>query len=183
MAATEKLVDRTAPVARSEAFRRLADQHLAEAYRLALAIVHDAAEAEDATHDAFVTAWREWRTLRDVSKFEAWFDRIVVNTCRNRLRRQRWWLRRSVRDVSMELVSGGLEGLRAAEDREILARAISRLTADQRVVIALRFYRDLTVQQIADRIGVPTGTVKSRLHYALGALQLALEPTAEERAP
>ena len=68
---------------RAGAFRALADRHLDAAYRLAHAILRDPTEAQDATHDAFVTAWRSWDSLRDTTKFEPWFDRIVVNTCRN----------------------------------------------------------------------------------------------------
>src|SRR5262245_53147430 len=72
--------------ARDAAFLRLASEHLDRAYRLARAIVRDPAEAQDATHDAFVQAWRKWGSLRDPDRFDAWFDRILVNTCRNRLR-------------------------------------------------------------------------------------------------
>ena len=85
------LADRPSLVAgeetgRAAAFTRLADEHLDRAYRLARAILRDPAEAQDATHDAFVQAWRKWDTLRDPARFEPWFDRILVNTCRDRLR-------------------------------------------------------------------------------------------------
>ena len=86
-------------VQRDAAFVRLADKHLDQAYRLARAILRDAGEAQDATHDAFVQAWRKWETLRDPSRFEAWFDRILVNTCRNRLRAGR----RQATDISAEV--------------------------------------------------------------------------------
>ncbi len=71
---------------RADAFRDLADKHLDASYGLAYLILGQRAEAEDATHDAFVTAWRKWSTLRDHDLFQHWFDRILVNTCRNRLR-------------------------------------------------------------------------------------------------
>src|SRR6266540_3864812 len=72
--------------ARADAFRALADRHLDASYRLAHVILGQRAEAEDATHDAFVTAWSKWSTLRDPELFEHWFDRILVNTCRNHMR-------------------------------------------------------------------------------------------------
>ena len=153
---------------RAGAFRQLADQHLDAAYRLAHAILRDPAEAQDATHDAFVAAWRSWDSLRDRGKFEPWFDRIVVNTCRNRLRRER---RRSAVDE----FSHSLE-------REVIGEALASLSPDHQVVVALRFYRDLTISQIAERIGVPVGTVQSRLHYALKRLQVEIEAT-ESRGP
>ena len=133
---------------RDAAFVRLADEHLDRAYRLARAILRDPTEAQDATHDAFVQAWRKWEMLRDPSRFEPWFDRILVNTCRNRLRSTR----RQATDISAEvaLVTGDHAG--HAEDRHVLGAAIEALSPDHQVVIALRFYRDLTVEDIATRL-------------------------------
>ena len=151
---------------RDAAFVRLADEHLDRAYRLARAILRDPAEAQDATHDAFVQAWRKWGTLRDPARFEAWFDRILVNTCRNRLRSNRW----TTTDISTEvaLVSG--DHAHRAEDRQVVGAAIAALSPDHQVVVALRFYRDLSVADIAVRLDVPVGTVHSRLHYAMKRL-------------
>ena len=161
---------------RDAAFVRLADQHIDRAYRLARAILRDPTEAQDATHDAFVQAWRKWATLRDPSRFEPWFDRILVNTCRNRLRSTR----RLATDISVEiaLVTGDHAG--HTEDRHVIGAAIEALSPDHQVVVALRFYRDLTVEDIATRLGVPAGTVRSRLHYALKRLHETIEP-AESR--
>jgi len=72
-------------------FRELADRRINLAYGLAYAILRDRADAQDATHDAFIRAWDKWGSLHDVSRFEAWFDRILVNVCRNRLRRRSRW--------------------------------------------------------------------------------------------
>jgi RNA polymerase sigma-70 factor, ECF subfamily len=157
---------------RDAAFVRLADEHLDRAYRLARAILHDPVEAQDATHDAFVQAWRKWATLRDPTRFEPWFDRILVNTCRNRLRSNR----RQATDISAEvaLVTGDHAG--RSDDRHVLGAAIETLSPDDRIVVALRFYRDLRVEDIAIRLGVPTGTVKSRLHRALKRLHDTIEP-------
>ncbi len=74
------------PSERAQAFLRLADDHLDSGYRLARAILRDPTEAQDATHDAFEQAWRKWPSLRDPTRFQQWFDRILVNTCRDRLR-------------------------------------------------------------------------------------------------
>jgi hypothetical protein len=81
-----RLAEVASETARADAFRTLADRHLDASYRLAHVILGQRAEAEDASHDAFVTAWRNWSSLRDPELFEHWFDRILVNTCRNRLR-------------------------------------------------------------------------------------------------
>ena len=161
--------------ARSEAFVRLADQHLDRAYGLARAILRDQVDAQDATHDAFVKAWRAWGTLRDRSRFEPWFDRILVNTCRNRLRS-----RREATDISEEIAVAAGDPYRQADDRDALGSAIAALSVDHQVVIALRFYRDLAIEDIAVRLGIPAGTVRSRLHYALRQLHASIDaPRAE----
>ncbi len=125
---------------RDAAFVRLADEHLDKAYRLARAILRDPAEAQDATHDAFVQAWRKWETLRDQSRFEPWFDRILVNTCRNRLRSTR----RLATDISVEVALATGDHAGRAEDRDVIGAAIAALSPDHQVVVALRYYRDLT---------------------------------------
>ena len=156
---------------RDAAFVRLADEHLDRAYRLARAILRDPAEAQDATHDAFVQAWRKWDTLRDQSRFEPWFDRILVNTCRNRLRSNR----RLTTDISAEVALATGDHAGGVADRDVIGAAISALSPDHQVVVALRYYRDLTVDDIARRLGVPSGTVQSRLHYALKRLHDAID--------
>ena len=171
----------TAPIGaasgRDAAFVALANEHLDRAYRLARAILHDPAEAQDATHDAFVQAWRKWETLRDSTRFEPWFDRILVNTCRNRLRSRRW----QATDISAEVALATGDHAALTEDRQVIGAAIAALSPDHQVVVALRFYRDLTVDDIARRLGIPSGTVRSRLHYAMRRLHDAIEPADTPR--
>ena len=164
--------------ARAEAFRTLADRHLDASYRLAHLILGQRAEAEDATHDAFVTAWGKWSTLRDPELFEHWFDRILVNTCRNRMRHIS--LRR-IKDLSPDLEFVASDAYGPMHDRGLLWPAMAQLAPDQRVVVALRFYRDLSIDQIAARLGVRAGTVKSRLHRALRELRISLDQADPKR--
>ena len=161
---------------RGGAFGRLADEHLDRAYGLARAILRDPAEAQDATHDAFVQAWRKWDTLRDQARFEQWFDRILVNTCRNRLRAPS----RRTTDISLEVALATGDHARGSDDRAAIGSAIAGLSPDHRVVVALRYYRDLTVDEIASRLGIPPGTVQSRLHYALKRLHGAIDAPGGE---
>lgn len=158
--------------AQADAFRMLADRHLDASYGLAYLILGQRAEAEDATHDAFLMAWRKWSTLRDHELFERWFDRILVNTCRNRLRHA---ARRRTQDLSPELDVRASDAYAPTHDRAQLWPALARLAPDQRVVVALRFYRDLSIDQIAAALGVPSGTVKSRLHRGLRELRAGLD--------
>ena len=156
---------------RGAAFTRLAEEHLDRAYRLAHAILRDPTDAQDATHDAFVQAWRKWETLRDQSSFQPWFDRILVNICRNRLKAPS----RRATDISsaIALTTGDHAG--QTDDHATLAAAISGLSRDHQVVVALRFYRDMTIEDIAACLGIPAGTVQSRLHYALKRLHAAID--------
>lgn len=168
-------VDGDAP--RRAAFARFTDARLARAYRLAAVILRDPVEAEDAVHDAGVQAWRHWADLRDEAKADAWFDRIIVNECRGRLRRRR------VTPLTLPDPPDGEapDAYRAFVERDALRGALARLDADHRIVVILRHLEGLTPAEIAERTGVREGTVKSRLHYALRELRAALE--AAERLP
>ena len=162
---------------RVTAFVELAERHLDASYRLARAILHDRAEAEDATHDAVVTAWQQFSTLRDVAHFDGWFHRILVNTCRNRLARAARW---HTQDETLEWAAAG-DAFGQANDRDLIGAALRQLTPDHRVVVALRFYRDLSVDQIARQLGVRPGTIHSRLHYALKRLAALIDAADAER--
>jgi RNA polymerase sigma-70 factor (ECF subfamily) len=109
--------------------------------------------------------------LRDPARFEHWFDRILVNTCRNRLRQSARW---QIRDLSPDMAATRSDPMAQALDRDLLGAAIRTLSPDHRVVVALRFYRDLPVDEIARRLGIRPGTVHSRLHYAMKRLQAVL---------
>ncbi len=166
---------------RADAFTRLLDRGLDSHYRLASVILGDPIEAEDAVHDAAVVAWRGFGALRDRDRFEAWFGRILVNGCRDRLRRRR--RRPIVAWIPMlgDLDTGPkvLDETEAVATRDELGRAFATLEPDHVVVIALRFYADLSVREIANRLGIPEGTVKSRLHHGLKHLKAAVEENQE----
>jgi RNA polymerase sigma-70 factor (ECF subfamily) len=165
---------------RATAFAALLERGLDTQYRLAAVILGDAVEAEDAVHDAAVIAWRDFASLRDRDRFEAWFGRILVNGCRDRLRARR--RRPTVVPIPTDDEPGvGLTSVSIAgvADRDLLARAFVALDPDHAIVVVLRFYADLTVPEIADRLGIAEGTVKSRLHHALRRLRVAVA-SAEE---
>jgi len=175
----EAQVRATDPDVRAAAFRAMADRHMDGAYRLARVILHDPADAQDAAHDAWVQAWRKWGSLRDPDRFEPWFNRILVNTCRDRLRRQ---ARRPTQDLSGEIAAWakGPDPMTEVDTRDLLRRGLAHLSPDHQLVVALRFYRDLTADQIAEQLGIRVGTVHSRLHYALKQLHAVLsEPGAK----
>lgn len=143
------------------------------AYRLARAILLDDRDAEDAVQEAVLSAWRRQSAIRDPQRFDAWFDRIVVNECRDQLRKRR-------RTVPVAAPPVGFEPMAAAPDTGTdadLDRALASLSIDHRIVVVMRYLQDRTVEDIAARLGIPAGTVKSRLHHALKALRADLETT------
>jgi RNA polymerase sigma-70 factor, ECF subfamily len=163
---------------RAVAFRSLMGGALDDAYRRASVLLGDRFEAEDAVHDAAEKAWRGWRSLRDPARFDAWFGRILVNTCRDRLRSRRRVQQIEVPDDAGREPVAGAAPAGAGEDGR-LREALSTLSPDERIVVALRYEADLTVPSIAALVGVPEGTIKSRLHHAHRKLRTALEGRAQ----
>jgi RNA polymerase sigma-70 factor (ECF subfamily) len=145
---------------------------LPEAYRLARAILLDDADAEDAVQQASFTAWQRQRSLRDPDRFEPWFERILVNQCRDQLRKRR----RSVPIVTPPpAFEPGAATTDPADEDPDLDAALATLDVDHRVVVVMRYWQDRTIDDIAARLGIPSGTVKSRLHHSLRTLRSRLE--------
>ena len=117
--------------AKTARFVRAASVELDRAYRLAGLILSDAHEAQDATQDALERAWRAQRSLRDPAEFQPWFDRILLNVCRDRLRR-----RRRLTFVPLEGAEARAtprDAFDAVDDRDLVVRAMRDLDADGRI--------------------------------------------------
>jgi RNA polymerase sigma-70 factor (ECF subfamily) len=155
--------------------RTVGDRCMAIAHR----ILRDADLAEDAVQAALITAWRELRTLRDPDRFEPWLHRILNNACYAEARRRRRWSA----DIRVLPTTGAYDrgGILTIDDRDQLERALRRLTLEQRAVLVFHHYLELSLPEVSDRLGIPLGTVKSRLHYAMTALRASLE--ADARTP
>jgi len=174
-----ELVDRARGGDR-EAFGVLASRSVDRLYAVARLSLRDADLAEDATQETLVRAWRDVRTLRDPDRFEAWLFRILVRCCAE-LGRERRRHQAGLTVLPDEPVVGDAALQMAGRDE--LERGLRRLPLDQRTLLVLRFYVDLPVRDVADVLGIPVGTVKSRLHYALDAMRAALEAEARGPAP
>jgi RNA polymerase sigma-70 factor, ECF subfamily len=184
-ASDHKVLSREDPLATgvgedaTERFQRLVNGELDRAYRMAGLILGNQHEAEDATQDALLRAWRAATSLRDPVSFQAWFDRILVNVCRDRLRR-----RGKVVLIAMDDAMPGRgerDPFRAILDRDEVLREIAPLDDDLKIVILLHYWADLTLEGVAERVGWPVGTVKSRLHRGLMTMRSRLgTPTVVE---
>jgi RNA polymerase sigma factor (sigma-70 family) len=156
-----------------EAFRQIAGRHVRAAYQLAWAILGDEGEAEDAAREAFTSAWRQRFTLHDPVLFDAWFSRILVNGCRDRLRRRpRTW---HPAIDSEPLVEDQPDSAIDTAERQVLHREVGRLDPDGRLVVVLRYWKDMPVEEIASVTGMPAGMVNSRLRGSIARLRAALE--------
>ena len=146
------MIGRTAaPAAEADrrvAFEQLADRELDRADRIAGVILGNGPDAEDATHDAVVQAWRSFASLRDPARFDAWFQRILVNVCRDRLRKRRGT---PVTELAMAGSSGVPGGYAGVDDRLALDRAFARLSPEQAITVVVRFHADLTLDDVSGR--------------------------------
>jgi RNA polymerase sigma-70 factor, ECF subfamily len=161
------------------AFDALVRRKVDAVFRTALAILGHEADAEDATQETSVAAWRSLRSLRDPDRFDAWLGRITVNVCRQVLRR-----RRGIHEISVDVVGAGtgersIDGTdsfaEAGADADAFDQAFRRLSVEDRAVLLFHHRDDLSVAEIAERLAIPVGTVKSRLHRARRALERALK--------
>ena len=170
-----ELVERAAQ-GDQEAFASLATDHVDRCYALAYRIVRDQHRAEDATQQALLSAWRDLPTLRDPDRFEAWLYRIVVHACYLEARTQRRWVSRvqilsiiprDIPDVATSVVN-----------RDALEHAFGLLTPEQRAVVVLHHHLGYPLTEIAATLDIPVGTARSRLHYAIRQLRVALDTDA-----
>jgi RNA polymerase sigma-70 factor, ECF subfamily len=159
-----------------DAFAKLATQHADRCYALAYRILRDQQRAEDAAQQALLGAWRDLPRLKDPERFDAWLHRLVVHACYAEARGDRRWTAR-VRLISTEPRLDP-DTATAVAARDELERGFRRLSPEQRAVVALHHYLGYPLTEIAATLGIPVGTVRSRLHYATRQLRAAIEADA-----
>ena len=151
------------------AFDSLVGPLIDPAFKLAVVLLHDPNEAQDAVQEATVKAWRSLGGLRDEAAARRWFFAIVANQCRS-MRRSRWWS--VVRLPSLAPERRGVDDHRdAAMD---LGRELSRLPQTDRAALFLFFYLDLPLAEVAKVLRITPQAAKSRVHRAVARLRLQL---------
>jgi RNA polymerase sigma-70 factor (ECF subfamily) len=162
-----------------DAFSELARGSIDRLFVVANLILSDPAAAEDATQEALVTAWRHIHGLRDPDRFEGWLHRLLVNSCHREARGRQ---RRGSFEVHVETFdSPEPDAADLTIDRDQLERGFRRLDTDQRAVLVLHYYLGLRLDEAAEVLGLPPGTVRSRLHRATRAMRAALDADARPR--
>jgi RNA polymerase sigma-70 factor (ECF subfamily) len=149
--------------------RATGDRCVGIAYR----ILRDVDLAEDAVQSAYVSAWRDLRSLREPDRFEPWLHRTLTRACYEEARKSRRFAA-NIRALPIES-SYSPDDVLQVVDRDQLDRGIRRLSVEQRAVLVFHHYLGLTLQEIADRLDIPIGTAKSRLHHATNAMRAALD--------
>ena len=159
-----------------DAFAVLAGAAIPRLDALARLILRDSERGKDAVQEALVRAWRDLPTLRDPDRFDAWLHRLLVHACTDEARRHRR------HRVEVELTPIDHPTIRdsaiSLADRDALERGFRRLDPEQRALIVLHHYLDLSLPEVAETLRIPLGTAKSRLHRALSAMRASLEADA-----
>lgn len=161
-----------------DAFNQLVDRIVDRLYAVAYRILRSGPHAEDATQQALVDIWRQLPALRDPDRFDGWAFKLVVHASYAEHRRRR-------RDAPAGSLTDGTadaDPFISVAHRDQLERGFQRLSVDQRTVLVLQHYLDLTHDQMAEVLGIPVGTVRSRLHAARGAMRAALDADARSTA-
>lgn len=160
-----------------EAFGELARLSIGRLYAVAHLMLRDQGQAEDATQEALVAAWRDLSSLRDPDRFDAWLRTLLVRACYREARRGR----RGLIEATVPSIQSAVPD-RSADlaDRDEVERGFRRLDPDQRAVIVLHFYLGLPLTEVAATLGIPDGTAKSRLHRATQAMRATLDADARD---
>jgi RNA polymerase sigma-70 factor (ECF subfamily) len=159
-----------------DAFASLVHQVSGSLFAVAFRILRDNGLAEDALQNALVSAWRQLPHLHDAGRFEAWIHRILVHACYAESRRRR----ESASNIRLLDMHGSptADGSRDLANRDELERAFRHVPLDQRAVFVLHHYLGLPLVEVAETLGIPAGTARSRLHYATRSLRSAIEAAA-----
>lgn len=159
-----------------EAFDALASASIGRLYAVATLILRDPDRAADATQEALVGAWRDLSAVRDPDRFEAWLHRVLVRCCYREATRER--RRRLVEVHAVIDDASGHDAIPGLIERDQLDRAFRRLDVEERAVIVLHHIEGFLLTEIADVLGIPLGTVKSRLHRGKRTMRAALDADA-----
>jgi RNA polymerase sigma factor (sigma-70 family) len=169
---TQRMLVEAARHGDQDAFATIATDAADRLYAVAFRILRDPERAHDAVQQALLNAWRDLRALRDPDHLDPWLYRLVVRACYAEARQRR----RTIGLTSLAVLRSIHEQpIAQVDDHDQLERGFRRLSPEQRTVVVLRFYLDLPLTEVAGIMGIPEGTVRSRLHYAISALRSALE--------
>jgi RNA polymerase sigma-70 factor (ECF subfamily) len=164
-----------------EAFSELARAAVVRLDQAARLILRDPELARDAVQDALIRAWRDLPGIRDPERFDAWLHRIVVNACLDLARR------RKRRPIEVELSPlhhpSTADASAVVGQRDLIESVLRSLDPGGRAIVVLHYYLGMPLTEVAATLGIPVGTVKSRLHRALGEMRLVISDVTDKPRP
>ena len=173
----EAEVVRRAQLGDQRAFDALASGLVTRFHAIAYRVLMDPDLAQDATQQALITIWRDLPQLRDPDRFEGWAYRLLVRTCYKEAGKRRRWRLRASEPTEFEAVSP--DPARVVMERDRLRRGFRQLTVEHRAVVVMHHYLGQTQAEVAETLGIPVETVRSRLRHGMRALRAAID--ADER--
>ena len=147
-------------------------------YSIARRVLRDGYAAEDAVQETLINGWRRLRSLRDPDRFDAWMHRLLINACHDQSRRNS---RFEVQVAELALNHADpSDDYASVVNVDELERGFLRLSVEHRAVLVLTHYVGMSAPEVAQVLGIPPGTVYSRLHYAVRAMRAALSKAASD---
>jgi RNA polymerase sigma-70 factor (ECF subfamily) len=155
-----------------DAFAELARAAVVRLDQAARLILRDPELARDAVQEGLIRAWRDLPKLRDPDRFDAWLHRLTVNSCIDQTRRRRR------RPIEVELTTLHAPSISdtsgALADRDHIDGVLRHLHERERAIVVLHYFLGMPLTEVAATLGIPLGTVKSRLHRALAEMRVAI---------
>ena len=162
-----------------DAFAELVHGSISRLDTAARLILRDPEPARDAVQDALFKAWRDLPGLREPDRFDAWLYRLMVNACMDQLRRRG---RRPIEIEITEIHAPTVPDLASdVVQRDMVDGVLRNLDPSGRAIVVLHYYLGLPLTEVAVALSIPVGTVKSRLHRALGEMRSSVQPEASIR--
>ena len=164
-----------------DAFAELARGAVTRLDQAARLVLRDPELARDAVQEALIRAWRDLPRLRDPERFDAWLYRLTINACLDLTRRRRR------RPIEVELtpldVPSAVDMAGTLADRDLVDTAMRRLDERGRAIVVLHYFLGMPLSDVAVTLGIPVGTVKSRLHRALGEMRVEVGAEPSSSSP
>jgi len=164
-------------VTEADAFRVFVAAYSPTLLRAALLLLRDRSAAEDVVQSTLLRTFRRWKRARDAP--EAYSQRVLINLCHDHWRHRRRHPETDTLEHSAQVPAPGVDLTDRMAQRQALEAGMAGLTTQQREVLVLRYFLDLSVAETAERLGIPEGTVKSAAHRGLAQLRELL-PTPEK---
>jgi RNA polymerase sigma-70 factor, ECF subfamily len=160
-----------------DAFSELARAAVVRLDQAARLVLRDAEFARDAVQEALIRAWRDLPGLREPDRFDAWLHRLTINACLDQARRRR---RRPIEvEMTLNHHPAVTDTAGALADRDVVEGVLRHLGERERAIVVLHYFLGMPLTDVAASLGIPVGTVKSRLHRALGEMRIAIAADAD----